>query len=133
MKFYPNSTIAEVKDYFHNVLPYLKLEFYAASHDEKEGSLKDKLLLPGTELHVLNESTVIFEFVIDENETVAQFEHLLFEHFGWNAQVFRKSGEVWLQTMTTDSWSLKKQNQKGQQYTEQNAQEPIHITDFDLT
>jgi hypothetical protein len=28
-------------------------------------------------------------------------------------QVFRKSGNVWLETSATDAWSLKQQNQEG--------------------
>lgn len=43
--------------------------------------------------------------------TVAELENMFTETFGLPVQVFRKSNNVWLQTITTDNWTLSEQNQ----------------------
>ena len=35
--------------------------------------------------------------------------------FGLSAQVFRLSGDVWLETTSTDNWTLEEQNSTGQE------------------
>ena len=42
---------------------------------------------------------------------VAELENDFSGQFGLQVQVFRKSGEVWLQTTKTDNWTLIEQNQ----------------------
>ena len=37
-----------------------------------------------------------------------------FEKLGINIQLFRKSGNVWLQTTTTDHWSIAQQNKEAE-------------------
>jgi hypothetical protein len=54
--------------------------------------------------------------------TVAELERLFVENFGLNAQVFRRSGTLWLQTSATDNWTLAEQNRKGG-HSEQLARE----------
>lgn len=43
---------------------------------------------------------------------VSELESVFTETFGLSVQVFRKLGNVWLQTTTTDNWTLAEQNQK---------------------
>ena len=45
--------------------------------------------------------------------TVAEFEKRFQVEFGLNAQVFRKSGKVWLETTITDNLTLQSQNALG--------------------
>ena len=40
------------------------------------------------------------------------------EVYGLGVQVFRKSGNVWLETTVTDSWTLKEQNDQGESLSE---------------
>ncbi len=51
--------------------------------------------------------------IVSEDQTVLEVEQFFKLHFNLNAQVFRKSGNNWLETTLTDSWTLKKQNQEG--------------------
>ena len=44
---------------------------------------------------------------------VGTFEQIMFDMFGLNVQVFRKSYNEWLQTWSTDMWSLEEQNRRG--------------------
>jgi hypothetical protein len=49
---------------------------------------------------------------------VSELEELFQEVFGLSVQIFRKSGENWLQTTTTDFWTLNQQNNKGKDMCE---------------
>ena len=40
--------------------------------------------------------------------TVETLESMFEDEFGLHVQVFRKSGETWLQTSVTDHWTLEK-------------------------
>jgi hypothetical protein len=55
---------------------------------------------------------------------VGELEHAFNVKFGLSAQVFRKSGEIWLQTTTTDTWTLAKQNEVAMEKTDAN-EDPI--------
>ena len=50
---------------------------------------------------------------IQEEMSVATLEQQFLEKYGLNAQVFRRSGNLWLQTSATDHWTLAEQNRKG--------------------
>jgi hypothetical protein len=45
--------------------------------------------------------------------TVADLEFRLEKEYGLHIQVFRKSGNIWLETTATDNWTLDRQNQEG--------------------
>jgi hypothetical protein len=39
--------------------------------------------------------------------------------YGLSVQVFRKSGNVWLETSATDNWTLRQQNNEGAELSTQ--------------
>lgn len=106
-------TLREVKLEFQEKFPFLKLEFYKGRHSEGQGSLeKDHLneaLTVSKARNVHNEG----ELGIHGNLKVSSLEQSFQEMYGLNVQVFRKSGELWLQTTSTDEWTLSEQNEKG--------------------
>ena len=54
---------------------------------------------------------------------VAELENAFAKSFGFAVQVFRKSGNVWLQTTATDDWTLEEQNLKATEIEKQTALE----------
>ncbi len=52
---------------------------------------------------------------ISIDKTVAELESELWIKFGLSAQVFRKTGSVWVETNLTDAWTLERQNIEGQE------------------
>ncbi len=52
---------------------------------------------------------------------VAELESAFSKTFGLAVQVFRKSGNVWLQTTATDEWTLAAQNQKAMEMEKRTA------------
>jgi hypothetical protein len=49
---------------------------------------------------------------------VSELENLFKRKYKLNIQVFRKSGNAWLETTVTDAWTLDKQNQEGIELSE---------------
>jgi hypothetical protein len=54
----------------------------------------------------------IVQFAVPFKTISIIVENAFEEMYGLSVQVFRKSGNTWLQTTTSDSWTLNEQNQK---------------------
>ncbi len=106
-------SLRDIKAEFNKKFPYLKLEFYARPHLPGEGSPKQEQL--PDELTIGQVRTIHNEgdFKINPEMSVRDFEQQFYEKYGLSVQVFRKSGNLWLQTSKTDTWSLAEQNRKG--------------------
>ncbi|MCH5717055.1 hypothetical protein [Niabella hibiscisoli] len=102
----------DVKNFFSSCYPFLKIELYKMEKDtnvgrgKKHSPVMDKFVdLPG-------------EGVVDIHSdiTVAELGSS-FAGFGLRTEVFRKSGNVWVATLLTDSWTLQQQNNAGEEIT----------------
>ena len=106
------------KEFSHN-FPYLKIEFFSKPHKNGESSLKKHLLRSDKAIGSCSlKPTTKKSISITPNTTVADLEKLFNQAFGLSIQVFRKSGNVWLETTVTDQWTLKKQNDVGKSLSE---------------
>jgi hypothetical protein len=54
-----------------------------------------------------------------DTTSVQDLEQLIWDAFGLSVQVFRKSGNLWLETTVTDQWSLAYQNEQGRELSAQ--------------
>lgn len=113
MKLKKQDTLAKIQSDFQTQFANLKIEFYKAAHQVGEGSsdrehLDSNLTLEDCGFEV--ESSLI---ELDPEMSVGAFEKEFSEKFNLFVQVFRKSGNLWMQTTSTDQWSLKEQNRKG--------------------
>lgn len=108
------STIADVKDAFHKKFPFLKLEFFYATEDKAKRYHVNNVITDGQtklgEIAGMNKPGYVR---IHEYRTVADVEHCFRDCFGLCVQVFRKSGNSWIETTATDQWTLAEQNQSG--------------------
>jgi hypothetical protein len=107
--------VKDLKRQFSDLFPFLKIEIFRLPHQTGQGSgmdnkVHDKLFLSEATGKV-KEGTVELSPAL----TVAAFENIMQKTYGLPVQVFRKSGELWLQTMHTDALSLEKQNQMGRE------------------
>jgi hypothetical protein len=118
-------TIKELQQQFNNEFPYLKLEFFDTppTFDGLPKSLmhsNNKLLAACRKLHhdgIIN---------ITPDDTVEKLEKTLWQRFGLTAEVFRKSGNVWIETTLSHSWTLKRQNEEGMALNARNFKAPEH-------
>ncbi len=104
-------TIEDLNQDFMAVFPYLKIHFFKNTHKENQGSPKREILPVTTKFKMINHINGVV--IISEDHTVKEVEQFFKLHFNLNAQLFRKSGNNWLETTITDAWTLKKQNQEG--------------------
>ncbi len=88
----------------------LKIEFFNKPHRADEPSAKKDLLNNSLKVSEVSKSPA-GEISITGKSKVNEIEQALRKEFALYAQVFRKSGKVWLQTTTTDEWTLDQQQQ----------------------
>lgn len=113
-----DKTIGQLQDEFHEVFPYLKLEFFTKPHKAYEGSpsqyqIKDLDMVLGAIEPREREGGLY----IEPEMPTWQLERLFEREFGLHVQVFRKSGTMWLETSRTDDLTLEQQNAKGKAST----------------
>ena len=124
-----NKSISQFQKEFQSLFPFLKIEFFTTKHNKGESSRKEDIV----------EHTTLFgnltnkegEIAIDPQISTAEFEKLLLHEFGLNAQIFRKSGSVWIETSRTDDWTLAFQNEEGRKSTEPIQEEKADLSDRD--
>lgn len=104
-------TIEDINNDFMSEFPYLKIQFFKHTHKENAGSPKKEMFPVATKIKTIPH--VNGTVIITPNQTVQDVEEFFKSHFNLNIQVFRKSGNNWLETTLTDSWTLEKQNQEG--------------------
>jgi hypothetical protein len=109
--------ISEVQESFNTSFPYLKLEFFKKMHGVKELSpLKGMIDSDKTigQIRTIHSDGFI---TVTPKMTVAELEQEFGRIFGLSAQVFRKSGKMWIETTVTDKWTLEQQNSEGEALT----------------
>lgn len=107
-------SIRSIQDAFNSIFPYLKLEFYSKQHAPGRPSNVKFLQQPGKLLGEIRKNHTNGEIIITPEMTVSDVEQLFGDEYGIGVQVFRKSGNVWLETTITDNWTLQKQNAEGE-------------------
>jgi hypothetical protein len=110
-----NKTISDLQAEFNQAFPYLKVEFYTATYEAKKLQPNTKLIRHDKLLLNCRKAGLEGILQLNPNETVAAFEANLWEQYGLSVQVFRKSGNLWIETSLTDSWTLQQQNLEGEQ------------------
>ena len=102
-----DSLAEDVKNIFTAYYPFLKIEFYK---NPLIKSLYKKETIP-VHLPLIQQIKKQSEAVIniERNKTVAELEND-FLSIGLKAEVFRKSGNVWVETSLTNNWTLQQQN-----------------------
>ncbi len=105
--------IKDIQVEFNQLFPHLKLEFYAHGHQPGGGSPVQEQLEQSKTIGEVRRVHNEGDFSVTETMKVRELEQLFQKKYGLNVQVFRKSGNIWIQTTSTDNWTLAEQNRKG--------------------
>lgn len=108
MKIELKHSLKEIKTEFSKLFEGLKIEFYKKAHNNAEGSSNTLILDDDLTIEELTSKLSSFEIPVEGKMMVSEVE-TLFKQKGLNIQVFRRVGDVWIQTTSTDSYSLNKQ------------------------
>lgn len=106
------SQISDVQRGFNSFFPFLKIELFKEKHGYREGSAKRSQLPHNLYINDLSDH-LPEQIELAENMTVLELEKLFEDKLCLHLQVFRKSGNLWLETTMTDNWTLKQQNDHG--------------------
>ena len=109
-----NSKIEDIQELFTTSYPFLKIEFYKLSTNtglnKKEGLPLNMFLA-----QAINKELKA-AIHITEATTIAELEDS-FQDLGVKAEIFRRSGNVWVETSLTGNWTLSQQNLEGEDIT----------------
>jgi hypothetical protein len=108
MKITKTSTVTDIQEQFHAKFPLLTIRFYKVAHEDHEGSRKKDEVEDNLALSELSPSLQEASIPLTPQLTVEALESMFENEFGLHIQVFRKSGDTWLQTSVTDHWTLEK-------------------------
>lgn len=113
LKITRETRILDLKKQFAQLFPYLKLEFFKKEQKVEQGPATEKRFSDATVLGQTGRLRKEGYFVFTPVTTVNHFEQKLQNEYGLPVHVFRKTGNVWIETGQTDSLSLNKQNAMG--------------------
>ena len=105
--------ISDFQSAFNEKFPGLRIEFYKKEHDVNAGSFKEDQYANDVKLAQISTKGNLGDIEVKPTMTVADLEQQFENDFGLHVQVFRRSNTLWLQTSSTDDWTLEKQNTKG--------------------
>jgi len=107
--------LKDLQKQFNKKFPYLKIEFFSRPFTD-DGFAPGKYQVDNEAF--INEIALKkpgVKIAFSPDETVIDIERKLREDFGLFAHVFRKSGHVWVQTTSTNHWTLLHQNEHAQE------------------
>ncbi len=131
LKITPERHIGEIQKEFNDTFPFLKLEFFN-NKSFARNNFSSRQIIPRTRKLGDGQTGIKEDLItIEEEMKVSDLENIFRDKFKLAVQVFRKSGNLWLETTMTDSWSLLQQNNHGREIST-NKIKKSNPDDFDL-
>lgn len=119
-----NATLGDIQAAFHTAFPQLKLAFFSKTHQKNKGNNAKFLIsdhkslignLPGFRAEAL--------LSIELHQRTWEVEKMIEDETGLHVQIFRKSGNLWLETSKSDDFTLAEQIERALQ--EEQYEQPI--------
>ena len=107
ISIFEGQTIGAIQKNFSDRYPYLRIDFFR--NLELNGIRIMKKLEMSYGLFQLPES----EISLLGDRTVHTLKEDIRKATGLIAKIFRRSGNVWIETSLTDDWTLERQNEEG--------------------
>ncbi len=112
------TTTDTIKKWFTDKFPLLKIEFYAKEHQMGEGNSNSSMVKEDTAVSEIgfntNKDGKGVEIIIFEDYSTNLVEHIFKSRLNLNIQIFRFSNNNWIQTTSTDNWTIKEQMERAQ-------------------
>ncbi len=117
----PDRLISDIQKEFNNMFPFLKLEFFNNRSFSRSGFSAQKIISQNRKIGDTQSGIVNANIEIGEQMKVNELESIFKNQFSLAVQVFRKSGNIWLETTMTDNWTLQQQNKHGREISTGNT------------
>ncbi len=125
----PDKPIQQIQDEFNNRYRFLKIDFYQKQHNPR--LVARKKLIHSMPLKAAG-LTIPGDLQVENEMTVGELERKFLSAFGLEVQLSRKSGNIWLETTMTDTWTLARQNSHGQEISNGIENNTASYDDYDL-
>jgi hypothetical protein len=106
-----NLMVEDVQDHFSECFPWLKIEFYTKPYRSKKSTNKKYLVGPKTSISDITLDHKVGTLAIKSSDTPGHVEGFLKSFFGLNAKIFRRENNRWVQTITSDKYTLQHQKE----------------------
>lgn len=127
----PNRLISDIQKEFNKVFPFLKLEFFYNKNQSRSKTPAKEMIPHNKKIGDEQRAVTDGEIIINNEMKVNELENIFQQKFSLSAQVFRKSGNLWLETTMTDNWTLLQQNNHGREISTE-TKKNIETNDYDL-
>jgi len=128
----PNRLISDIQKEFNEAFPFLKIEFFKTRSFSRSDFMAHQIIPSQRRIGDGQQAITDGDIEVVEEMKVKDLEQIFKDQFSLAMQVFRKSGNLWLETTMTDNWTLQQQNDHGREIsTVKNINGKPE--DFDLT
>lgn len=110
-----NRLIGDIQKEFNKEFPFLKIEFFNNKTFNRTGFMAHQIIPQNKKIGENQLNIPDGDIKIDEEMKVKDLEKIFKDQFSLAVQVFRKSGNLWLETTMTDNWTLQQQNNHGRE------------------
>jgi hypothetical protein len=128
----PGDLIGDIQKEFNAVFPFLKIEFFNTKSFSRPDFSAHQIIPPNKKIGDNQLAVADGDIDIDEQMKVRDLEKKIKDQFNLTIRVFRKSGNLWLETTMTDNWTLQQQNNHGREISTGRNTNKIE-DDYDLT
>jgi len=111
----PYRLISDIQKDFNEAFPFLKIEFFKTKSFSRSEFLAHQIIPSQRKIGDGQLAITDGDIEIAGEMKVKELEKIFRDQFRLASQVFRKSGNIWLETTMTDDWTLKQQNDHGRE------------------
>ena len=132
LRIAPNRLISDLQKDFNNAFPFLKIEFFQ-NRNPQLPAFTIRQILPNNK-RIVDGQTAVTDGDIEVNSQmkVKELEKIFKDQFSLVAHVFRRSGNLWLETTMTDDWTLGQQNEHGREISTDTKTDTSGDNDYEL-
>ncbi len=112
--------IKEIQEEFNNFFPFMKIEFFKKGYGYKRFFQNTQILPDQYTMRRFSRIKMDGKFEITPFMTGKELKEQCEEQFGVLVQLYRKSGSFWMEITITDNWTLKQQNDHGDEISSNN-------------
>jgi len=133
LRIAPNRLISDLQKDFNNAFPFLKLEFFRNRNQQIPVFTFQQILPYNNRIGEGQAAITDGDIEVNPDMRVKELEKIFQDQFSLAVQVFRRSGNLWLETTMTDNWTLRQQNEHGREISTDNKENDFGKDDDELS
>jgi len=132
LRIAPNRLIGDLQKDFNSAFPFLKIEFFQNRNPQLSTPTFRQILRNDKRIVDGQIAITDGDIEVSADMKVKDLEKVFKDQFSLLAQVFRRSGNLWLETTMTDEWTLGRQNEHGREISTETKTAMPGENDYEL-